>query len=258
MRGIPSRPTSLSPLIGALALLGTALATSCGPPQDPADPGPPATAEAAAKTAPKPAEKPPEQPSDTEPAGPKLANVGVSLPDDSICEKNDDGTLTNPIEEGRYAGILQNAKCEQQKFITMGRVAQALGVACSHCHAPHPTDPKKEDYPKMTEKKHIANWMSSTFIQGLKRVDGTAMMCANCHSDEKNKKPTAKFLGEPRNSDYAQEWMGEVMTTKFVELSGKRLKCKTCHVGMAPGREGWTRNVLEQLKYTGDGVMRKK
>ena len=85
---------------------------------------------------------------------------------------------------------------------------------------------------------------------------GTAMMCANCHSDEKNKKPTAKFLGEPRNSDYAQEWMGEVMTTKFVELSGKRLKCKTCHGGMAPNTPGFFTDVIKRLSFTGSGVQR--
>jgi len=122
---------------------------------------------------------------------------------------------------------------------------------------PKPGKKNEEDYPIHTDKKHLANWMCGTLIQGLKRIDGKPMTCSSCHLD-KNGKPVAKILGNPRDPAHAQEWMGSVMTSRFVERSGKRLKCKTCHVGMAPGREGWTRNVLEQLKYTGDGVMRKK
>lgn len=235
-----------------LALAGAALlGASCGPPTDPAVPGPAATASATTRASSQPPDpKPDEAPSDE-------VNVGVALPGLDVCATKEDGSLENPIEPGTYSGILRNAKCEQQKFITMARVAQSLGVKCNHCHVPDPDDANKEIYPEMTDNKRIANWMSRTFIQGLVRADGEAMRCASCHND-KDGKPTAKILQEPRDGGYAQEWMGEVMTVAFTEKSGKRLKCKTCHVGAAPGLPGFVTDVIKRLNYTGEGVERKK
>jgi hypothetical protein len=177
-------------------------------------------------------------------------HVGIVLPGDEICEKNDDGSIKNPIPAGTYKGLLRNATCEQQKFITMGRVAQALGVPCQHCHVPDPNDPKKELYPEFTDNKRKANWMFKTFVQGLRSVDGEKMMCKSCHTNAAGE-PVAKILQTPRDRGFAQEWMHEVMTTKFVEANGKRLKCKTCHVGMAPDTPGWIKDVIRRLSYKG-------
>jgi hypothetical protein len=177
-----------------------------------------------------------------------LEHVGLELPGEDVCEKNEDGTFKEPIEEGKYQGILRNARCDQQKWITMANVTYALGVACRHCHVPHPTDPKKELYDQMTEEKRTANWMCGFFIQALRPTDGTKMMCKSCHTDVSTGKPVAKILGDRQN---VQEWMNEVMTVKFVEANGKRLKCKTCHVGSAPGQPGWQGEVIDQLRYNG-------
>ena len=231
-------PIAISCVLVVSGALGVTL--SCSPPVTPA---PPDTSATAGPTAQGTADPP-----SGELAQYGVEHVGVVLPGEDICEKNEDDSLKNPIQPGKYQGILQNARCEQQKFITMARVAQSLGVECNHCHAPHPTDPKKEDYPKFTEKKRIANWMFKTFIQGLRPTDGSKLMCKSCHTDE-DKKPVAKILRNPRNQDYAQEWMHEVMTTQFVEKNGKRLKCKTCHIGLAPDLDGWVTDVIRRLKY---------
>jgi hypothetical protein len=204
----------------------------------------------------------PSPPPSPPPAGAALAqygleHVGVDLPGEDVCEKNADGSLAEPVPEGRYEGLLRNAKCEQQKFLTMARVAQALGVECKHCHAPDPADPKKERYEVMTDNKRIANWMFRTFIQGLREADGSKMMCKSCHVDRKTGKPVAKILAAPRDLDHAQEWMNEVMTTRFVEAIDKRLKCRTCHAGMAPGQPGWIEDVIRHLKVKDSGVERR-
>lgn len=168
-----------------------------------------------------------------------LEHVGVPLPDDSVCEKNPDGSFKNPVAEGTYTGLLRNAKCDQQKFLTMGRVAQALGVQCSYCHEPDPADPAKENYPASTKNKEFANWMSATFIQGLRAKDGSKMMCSSCHTDAKTAKPVARILQDPRDRAYAVEWMNGVMASEFVAANGKRLKSKTCHDGAAPDQGKW-------------------
>ncbi len=234
-------------LLPALFLAGAA-GLDCSPAVSPTPPDPSASA---VPLSPEPAPQPTERVPLAEYG---VEHVGVILPGEDICEKNDDGSLKNPIEEGRYTGLLRNARCEQQKFITMARVAQALGVECKHCHVPHPTDPKKEDYPKFTERKRIANWMYKTFVQGLRPTDGSKMMCASCHArrDDGSDVAVAKILREPRDRPFAQEWMHEVMTTQFVERNGKRLKCKTCHVGMAPELDGWIKDVIRRLRYDGE------
>ena len=109
-------------------------------------------------------------------------------------------------------------------------VAGQLGVKCAYCHAPPKAGEKDEDYPVMTPKKEIANWMSMHLMQALKPIDGSPMKCKSCHTDE-NGHPVAKILGDPRDPVKAAEWMSLVMVAKFVNADGERLKCKSCHVG---------------------------
>lgn len=175
-------------------------------------------------------------------------NVGIDLASD-VCEKQPDGSLEDPIPAGRYTGILRNARCKQEKFATMAAVAAALQVECKYCHLPDPVDPTKEIYERVTTQKQQALWMCDTFIKGLSPVDGTQIQCVSCHAANDTHQGRAKILGDPRDRDYAQQWMHEVLTTKFVEASGRRLKCKTCHVGIAPDQNGWIKNVIGTLRY---------
>jgi hypothetical protein len=141
-----------------------------------------------------------------------------------------------------YEGILRGARCDQQRFLTMASVADQLDVKCSYCHVPLPGDPKKEDYPVMTPRKEIANWMSQHFMQAVKPADGSPMRCKSCHIDE-NGKPLVKVLGEPRSQAKAAEWMAMVMVNRFVAADGSRLRCRSCHVGTL-GTPQWQGKVI--------------
>jgi hypothetical protein len=228
---MPKRVTRW-PLLVLATLLG------CGPPREASEPTPTASATPTSEAAAGPttiADKDPD-------------NVGVTVPGLDVCATNEDGSLKYPIPEGTYQGILRTAKCNQQKFLIMARVASALGVECNYCHVPDPNDPKKEIYAEWTDRKRTANWMHDTFIRGLSPTDGNQIACKSCHAGSDGK-GLAKILKDPRDRGYAQEWMHEVMTTKFVEVEGKRLKCKTCHVGAAPDLPGWLESVVRKVRY---------
>jgi hypothetical protein len=203
---------------GSALFLAAALAGGCGSStgSQPETAKPKAT-ETTAKTSPPPGSSVAAAPT----AAPVLSPT-TAKPFDP-CE----GSKPPPRE---YAGLLRVAKCEQDMFLTMAGVAGQLGVECKHCHVPHPTDAKKLDYPVMTPKKDIANWMSQHLMQAVKTADGSPMKCKSCHTDSEGK-PVAKILGNPRDVIKAQEWMSMVMVNKFVSTSGEKLKCKSCHVG---------------------------
>jgi hypothetical protein len=141
-----------------------------------------------------------------------------------------------------YDGILRGARCDQQRFLTMASVADQLGVVCVYCHVPLPSDPKKEDYPVMTPRKEIANWMSQHLMQAIKPADGSPMRCKSCHTDE-NGKPVTKILGNPRDPAKAAEWMAMVMVNRFVAADGSKLRCRSCHVGTM-GTPEWQAKVI--------------
>jgi hypothetical protein len=218
----------MSLFAGSALLLAAALAggcgssTSTGSQPDTAKPKPtssPAADAAPAKTSP-PA-----------PSGSAVAGAPTSAPVLSpTTPKPFDPCDDSPPVPREFTGILRVARCRQDMFLTMASVAGQLGVECRHCHVPHPTDPKKEDYPVMTPKKDIANWMSQHLMQAVKPADGSPLKCKSCHTDA-NGKPVAKILGNPRDVIKAQEWMSMVMVNKFVSKSGEKLKCKSCHVG---------------------------
>jgi hypothetical protein len=173
-------------------------------------------------------------PAQTTPAAP-VGSVPTKVVD--ICEGSP--PVPHPL-----SGLLRNARCEQDMYWSMAQVADQLGVDCTHCHAPLSTDPKKRDFPVMTPKKEIANWMSAHLMQAIKPADGSPMKCAQCHTDE-NGKPIAKILGNPRDPVKVNEWMSLVMVKKFVAADGSRLKCKSCHVG-TPGTAEFHPKVILQ------------
>lgn len=186
-----------------------------------------------------------------------FTNVGLPLPDTDVCERNPDGTFKEPVPEGKYRGLLRNARCDQQKFLTMASVMKQLGVKeCTFCHAPDPNNPKKALYAEPTHRKEVANFMLSTFIDGLRRLDGKPMTCRSCHGSSRpglNDAASPNFLRTPRDKAFTQEWMNETMTAAFVERSGARLRCKTCHEGMAPARPGWNPKVILELASNSSG-----
>jgi hypothetical protein len=167
------------------------------------------------------------------PVEPVAPSAGTSAPAaagaSSTAEAFDECAGSKPVPHP-FLGILRVARCEQHLYLTMASVAGQLGVKCAYCHAPPKAGEKDEDYPVMTPKKEIANWMSMHLMQALKPIDGSPMKCKSCHVDESGH-PVAKILGDPRDPVKAAEWMSLVMVAKFVNADGERLKCKSCHVG---------------------------
>ncbi len=147
-----------------------------------------------------------------------------------------------------YAGPLKSARCEQDMFLTMASVAEQLDVGCEACHVK--TGPKSFDYPKMTEMKKKALWMSHYFIDQLRRRDGAPMTCKSCHVDRAGK-PSLHFLGTPRDIPYAVEWMTTVMTSRFVLPDGSTPRCTSCH-GANYGMPGFKKQlILTELPFAG-------
>jgi hypothetical protein len=153
-----------------------------------------------------------------------------------------------PIPHDPLSGVLRNARCDQDMYYSMSKVADSLGVDCTYCHAAKVEGQKPRDFPVMTPRKHVANWMSMDLMAAIKPVDGSPMKCSSCHVDEQGR-PVAKILGDPRDPVKANEWMNLVMVKKFVAADGSKLKCKSCHVG-SPGTPDFHRQVIlksEQL-----------
>ncbi len=132
-----------------------------------------------------------------------------------------------PIDK-LYSGLLRNARCDQERFLTMAGIAKQLGVECQYCHVASAQDPSKLDYVTMTPRKEIANWMGTQLMGAIKLADGGEATCSSCHVDAKSK-PAAKFLGEPRNLPRTHEWMAMIMVNRFQTRGGDRLRCKSCH-----------------------------
>jgi len=105
----------------------------------------------------------------------------------------------------------------------MTDVSRALGVECTYCHL-------VPDYRALTHRKQIANWMASELVPAL-RKKGTAKApwCDDCHHSAGN--AAAKFLGDPRNTSFASEWMTTHLVEDFETKSGSPLRCKDCHRG---------------------------
>jgi hypothetical protein len=160
-----------------------------------------------------------------------------------------------PLPHAPLSGVLRNARCDQDMYYSMAQVADMMGVDCTYCHAPKVEGQKARDFPVMTPRKHIANWMSMHLMQAIKPVDGSPMKCSSCHVDDQGR-PVAKILGEPRDPVKANEWMNLVMVKKFVAADGSKLKCRSCHGG-APGTADFHKQVIlkpEQLPPHAVGV----
>jgi hypothetical protein len=161
----------------------------------------------------------------------------AKAPEVDIC-------AASPPVPHELAGVLRNARCEQDMYATMAAVAGDLGVKCAHCHVPIPGQADKEDYPVPTPKKAIANWMSVHLMQAVKPADGSEIHCSSCHTDGAGR-PVAKILGEPRDPAKAAEWMSLVLVRKFVAADGSKLRCKSCHAG-TPGTAAFKPKVILQ------------
>ena len=97
----------------------------------------------------------------------------------------------------------------------------------------------------------VLNWSIyyNKQVQKAGGLKGFGVQGYSVPTKDDKKKAIPKILLEPRNRGHAQEWMHEVMTTKFVEANGKRLRRKTCHIGLGPDLAGWIPDVIRRLTY---------
>jgi hypothetical protein len=135
----------------------------------------------------------------------------------------------------KYDGVAAKARCQREVFSIMGGLTFFLGVKCAHCH-------EEPDYPKMTHKKLIANWMARELIPSIqKKQGGGDVWCNDCHVVDG--KGTAKILESPRDVRWAAEWMTTHMVEDFADSSGHPLRCKSCHGGN-PGTPEFKKKII--------------
>jgi hypothetical protein len=173
------------------------------------------------------------------PPAPAVSAARVPAPpgvEHDVCEGSP------PLPHAPLSGVLRNARCDQDLYYSMSKVADMLGADCAYCHTAKIEGKDDLAFPAPTLKKDIANWMSTHLMASIKPADGTPLKCSSCHTDEHGN-PVAKILGQPRDRVKANEWMSLVMVRKFVAADGSRLKCKSCHGG-TPGTQDFEPTVI--------------
>lgn len=138
-----------------------------------------------------------------------------------------------------YTGLARGARCQPEVISIMKAASAALGVGCEYCHV-------KGDFPAVTAKKQIADWMSLELAPRLKQRDGSPPSCASCHAADGT--PRAKLLGAPRSDSSAIEWMNVHMVGAFVRADGTPLRCKSCH-GDQLGASGFQRRLIRSEAF---------
>jgi hypothetical protein len=143
-------------------------------------------------------------------------------PEPDVCAAQPGSPPPEPLARS-YSGVAAKARCQAEVHAIMRGVSDSLGVECTYCHL-------VPDYSAMTHRKQIANWMASELVPALqKKSTGKAPWCSDCHQSTGN--GAAKFLGAPRNTSLAIEWMTTHLVEDFATKSGSALRCKGCHRG---------------------------
>lgn len=145
----------------------------------------------------------------------------------------EDGKPVEPLAR-KYEGVARHARCQREVYTIMGFVTRALGQPCEYCHDP-------DSFPKMTQRKQVANWMAQKLIPSLEKHGGGELWCKDCHAPAGEGR--AKILGDPRNRAQAIEWMTTHLVEKFDTARGEALRCKTCHGGNLGSKE-WNSKVI--------------
>ncbi len=99
----------------------------------------------------------------------------------------------------------------------MATFTQALGLACSDCHA--------QDYTADTPRKRIARKMWDRMVRGLRFGDGSAIYCDSCHQG------AATFLDrrDPSPDGTLAHWMQAAYVTPLQGSDGASAGCASCH-----------------------------
>jgi hypothetical protein len=170
-------------------------------------------------------------PQPAEPDEPQPAVAKAKKFDDCAAEPGK--PPPEPLKK-KYDGVAAKARCQREVFSIMGGLTFFLGVKCAHCH-------DEPDYPKMTHKKLIANWMARELIPSIQKKKGGEVWCNDCHVVDG--KGTAKILKSPRDERWAAEWMATHLVEDFDDSTGHPLRCKTCHGGN-PGTPEFKKKII--------------
>ena len=149
------------------------------------------------------------------------ATVHAQVETSDLCEPEPGKPPAEPLERA-YTGLAAKARCQNEVESIMNGVAEDLGVSCSYCHA-------SGDFRAPTPRKDVANWMATRLAPALRKHDGSAPRCSDCHTA--NGHGVAKILGEPRRESFAAEWMTTHLVEDFETSGGAALHCKSCHHG---------------------------
>jgi hypothetical protein len=146
--------------------------------------------------------------------------LAAPRPEPDPCSAKPGGPAPTPLRRP-YSGLARAARCEAELASIMKRTSEALGVRCTYCHL-------EQDYAAPTERKDIANWMSTELVPALvTKHEKHSISCASCHASLG--KPTPRLLGAPRSEASAIEWMTTHMVEDFARADARPLRCKTCH-----------------------------
>lgn len=99
----------------------------------------------------------------------------------------------------------------------MQTFTQALGLACTECHA--------ADYAAPTRRTRIAARMWDDMTRTLRFSDGSALYCDSCHAG------AATFLdrSDVTPGGALGEWMRAAYVTPLARSDGSAISCATCH-----------------------------
>jgi hypothetical protein len=116
----------------------------------------------------------------------------------------------------------------------MKKMAQSLGVKCSHCHIDK-TPEGKPDFEAASKLKDTAIQMKQHFVDSLRTTDGNSLDCQTCHNGH------AKFITRDHETDtpprlFANTERREIMTTMRAFTKALDVKCLFCHTKAADGR----------------------
>jgi len=133
------------------------------------------------------------------------------------------------VPANERSGLFGRHACDQSVVLNMPEPSGEPSAQCSQCHGTRlGSEPKVNESRSVADKKSTIELMHHGFDKGLRTRDGSETTCASCHAD-RNGRPAAKFLGEPRDIEYTMEWMNLVLASKFTRTDGGKLRCRDCH-----------------------------
>jgi len=115
----------------------------------------------------------------------------------------------------------------------MKKIAQSLGVKCTHCHTQQTAD-GKPDFTAPSPQKETTIHMKMHFVDSLRTKDGKMLDCETCHGGHATFIPRDPATeGEPLSANMERREVMKMMRG-FTKALG--VKCLFCHTKAKDGR----------------------